>query len=422
MSNKEERTSKDVPTDPLVLQIDQIIRQRQEELFHRLSHALESLRAGTGGSAGAGRTCTMETVDSLSAVKLEAINNSEDWQNLLHEARLEDCGVKLQSLKAPDKITEAGAQAPYVDPRSRKRKATGAKKKRWQVNAIPLLEEEEYEALADERSRRRAQRTGSTDETEEKPVPDLHTWSSRLANWVNSKNFEGIFAAVIFSNAIFLGVSLEYESGNIGLDMPPIFKVFDLTYAALFTLELLLKIWVDGWLFFCSKDRGTIFWNYLDLTIVCTSMVEVIFDILLVVEAGNSETRIVPTNLLRVVRIVRVLRVMRVIKVVKFISGLTSLISSILSTLKSLLWSLLLLLMVIYVSGILFTDTPKLGDGGGRFHGSRSPDALRVPASLDAHALPFGHRGSGLGGYGQPADLHQLDLGLPFHRLHRIGC
>ena len=29
------------------------------------------------------------------------------------------------------------------------------------------------------------------DETEDKPVPDLHTWSSHLANWVNSKNFEG---------------------------------------------------------------------------------------------------------------------------------------------------------------------------------------------------------------------------------------
>ena len=45
-------------------------------------------------------------------------------------------------------------------------------------------------------------------------------------------------------------------------------------------------------------------------------MVEVIFDILLVVQAGSdSETRIAPTNLIRVVRIVRVLRVMRVIKV-----------------------------------------------------------------------------------------------------------
>ena len=44
-------------------------------------------------------------------------------------------------------------------------------------------------------------------------------------------------------------------------------------------------------------------------------MVEVIFDILLLVEAGDGdETRIGPTNLIRVVRIVRVLRVMRVIK------------------------------------------------------------------------------------------------------------
>jgi hypothetical protein len=42
----------------------------------------------------------METVDSLSAVNLQSINKSEDWHNLLHEARLEDCGVKLQSLEA----------------------------------------------------------------------------------------------------------------------------------------------------------------------------------------------------------------------------------------------------------------------------------------------------------------------------------
>eukprot|EP00435_Cladocopium_sp_Y103_P049644 s663_g15.t1 len=347
----------EVLTDPLVLQIDQIIRQRQEELFHRLSHALESLRAG-----GAVRSGTMETVDSLSAVNLPI--KSDDWHNVLQTGgRLEDCGVKLQTLQEEaDKIPGAEAARVSVDPRSRKRKAQGAKKKRWQ--------EEEYEALADERSRRRAQRTASGDETEEKPVPAKQTWTSLLANWVNSKNFEGIFAAVIFSNSIFLGVSLEYESGRlgsnsqswiriIGLDLPPIFKVFDLTYAALFTLELLLKIWVDGRNFFCTQDRGMIFWNYLDLTIVCTSMVEVIFDILLVVQAGGDgdSARIAPTNLIRVVRIVRVLRVMRVIKVVKFIAGLTSLISSILSTLKSLLWSLLLLLMVMYVFGILFTDT-----------------------------------------------------------------
>lgn len=69
------------------------------------------------------------------------------------------------------------------------------------------------------------------------------------------------------------------------------------------------------------QQKLRIFWNYLDLTIVCTSMVEVIFDILLVVQAGDSETRIAPTNLIRVVRIVRVLRVMRVIKVWWFTPG-----------------------------------------------------------------------------------------------------
>eukprot|EP00913_Durusdinium_trenchii_P034475 g32254.t1 len=138
--------------------------------------------------------------------------------------------------------------------------------------------------------------------------------------------------------------------------MPVVFKVFDLAYLALFLIELLLKIWVDGRNFFCAKDRTLMFWNYLDLTIVCTSLVEVVFDILLLAQTGDNDNRIVPTNLIRVIRIVRILRVMRVIKVVKFISGLTSLISSILSTLKSLLWSLLLLLMVMYVFGILFTD------------------------------------------------------------------
>lgn len=62
--------------------------------------------------------------------------------------------------------------------------------------------------------------------------------------------------------------------------------------------------------------QPSLFWNYLDLTIVCTSFIEVIFDILLLVQADDgSDTRIAPTNLLRVIRIVRVLRVMRVIKV-----------------------------------------------------------------------------------------------------------
>lgn len=138
---------------------------------------------------------------------------------------------------------------------------------------------------------------------------------------------------------------LSHLFGSVLLEFQ---QVIDLLYAFLFSVELVLKITVDGRRFFCTRDHSALFWNYLDLIIVCASCVELVFDILLLAQMG-SENRIVPTNLLRVIRIVRILRVMRVIKVVKFISGLTSLISSILSTLKSLLWSLVLLLMVIYV-------------------------------------------------------------------------
>lgn len=63
------------------------------------------------------------------------------------------------------------------------------------------------------------------------------------------------------------------------------------------------------------------FWNYLDLTIVCTSLVEVVFDILLLAQTGDNDNRIVPTNLIRVIRIVRILRVMRVIKARCWLSG-----------------------------------------------------------------------------------------------------
>ena len=136
---------------------------------------------------------------------------------------------------------------------------------------IPLLEEEEYEALADERSRRRAERTGSKEapagrkcfgnasetikvisqhgystdseikcvslsdifqiwwfgpveqwvprsqvqHTVVKPLPVLETWTSKVAHWVKSKHFEGIFAAVIFSNSIFLGREDIFGFGSI---------------------------------------------------------------------------------------------------------------------------------------------------------------------------------------------------------------
>ncbi|CAJ1328296.1 unnamed protein product [Effrenium voratum] len=304
-------------SDPWLRSIDAIVARRQEELF-----------------------CRLHTLLAKPAPPLPEQERAES----LERPRLSTSDSELPELGNIERVS--------------RREHPTKTKKRCQVNAMPLLEEEEYEALADERSKLRAARTASTG-MEEPEEEKKARWSSGLAQVVNSKNFEGVFAAVIVSNCIFLGLDLEYAAQNMVSTLPWGFKALDYTYAVLFAIELILKICVHGWSFFYIQDRSLMFWNYLDLTIVTTSVVELIFDIVLIFEEddGSAERRGAPTNLIRIVRIVRVLRVMRVIKVVKFISGLTSLVSSILSTLKSLFWSLVLLLMVIYVFGILFTDT-----------------------------------------------------------------
>ena len=95
----------------------------------------------------------------------------------------------------------------------------------------------------------------------------------------------------------------------------------DYIYAALFTIELVLKISVQGNRFFCIwADRSALFWNYLDLVIVGTSVFELVFDLILAFESDESAAP-TQTRLLRIVRIIRVLRVMRVIKVMKFLGA-----------------------------------------------------------------------------------------------------
>jgi len=254
-------------------------------------------------------------------------------------------------------VEQAGTGPPQGEDGIRPSQRVKPKKKRRQVNAMPLLEEEEYEALADARSKQRAMRTAEKSEPLDEDAAPNHTFAQRLVAFVSSKYFEGLFAAVIITNCVFLGISLEVSAQDLSATLPSGFKVVDYIYSALFALELILKIAVQGQDFFCARaDRSALFWNYLDLVIVGTSAVEMVFDIILAIEVGDSAD-LTQTRLMRSIRIVRVLRVMRVIKVVKFISALTSLVSSILSTLKSLLWSLVLLLMVMYVFAILFTDT-----------------------------------------------------------------
>ncbi|CAE7345352.1 Sodium channel protein 60E [Symbiodinium microadriaticum] len=328
--------------DPLVRSIDSIIQRRQEELFVRLCDTLEGRGANRHSSMQAyfnefalpGESPPLRRISrfSYASPTASARTASKEWEH------------------------PASASSLRSDEGPRPSRRSKVVKKRWQVNAMPLLEEEDYEALADARSKQRAMRTAERSEQNEEDAA-IHGMAQRLVMFVSSKWFEGTFAAVIITNCFFLGISLEAAAQDLSSELPLGFKVVDYIYATLFALELVLKVCVQGKSFFCfSADRSALFWNYLDVVIVGTSIFELVFDLILAFEFDESAAP-TQTRLLRIIRVIRVLRVMRVVKVVKFISALTSLVTSILSTLKSLLWSLVLLLMVMYVFAILFTDT-----------------------------------------------------------------
>mmetsp|Transcript_778 Transcript_778/g.1443 ORF Transcript_778/g.1443 Transcript_778/m.1443 type:complete len:639 (+) Transcript_778:127-2043(+) len=183
-------------------------------------------------------------------------------------------------------------------------------------------------------------------------------WRRYLRKLVSSDAFEAFFALVIMTNSVVIGAQVEFNAQAPGESLPAMFLVLEYCYALMFLAEAVMRVVADPRTFFCGLkgvpilSQGNLCWNYLDLVIVSTSILEAVFSIALVgTDDGSSKSVVI-----RYVRILRLVRVIRIMKVIRFIGGLRTLVQSILGTLKSLMWSIILLLIIMYVFSILFTD------------------------------------------------------------------
>ena len=98
---------------------------------------------------------------------------------------------------------------------------------------------------------------------------------SCIWHMVHHPVFESFFAVVVVTNAVFIGIDVQ-RSVDHGDPRPTEFRVIQYLYAAIFTVELLLRLAADGLHFFCSEDWA---WSWLDLFIVLSSLWEVVVDI-----------------------------------------------------------------------------------------------------------------------------------------------
>ncbi|CAK9101590.1 L type [Durusdinium trenchii] len=138
--------------------------------------------------------------------------------------------------------------------------------------------------------------------------------------------------------------------------MPSAFFYIDQIYAALFLIELVLRMISEGGPPFFFKSPN-IAWNYLDLMINATSVLNLVSA---VASTSNQDAETIKASgnmrIIRILRLTRIIRVVRIVKIVRFIRALRSLVDSIFCTMKVLLWSVLLLVMIMYVFAIVFTD------------------------------------------------------------------
>jgi len=181
----------------------------------------------------------------------------------------------------------------------------------------------------------------------------LPKWRANLNMFVDSHHFELFFAVTIISNAMYMGVEVDFSSP--GQDAPVEFTIIRSVYTTIFTVELILRLLAQGCHFFRSQQWA---WNYLDLLIVFSSVIESFLEIIRHVgsEHMGSMQSMSHIRLVRIIRITRLLRVFRITRIVRFVRALRTLVYSIIGTLKSLVWALLLLFMIIYVFAIIFTQ------------------------------------------------------------------
>ena len=163
-----------------------------------------------------------------------------------------------------------------------------------------------------------------------------------VASWF----FEAFFAFAILSNSVFIGVEVHYVAHNAGQLLPAAFVYVDQTYAAVFLTELVLRVLSEGKPFFWSSPN--VAWNYLDVLINITSVLNLVSYLSSMDQDTNSDTIKASGNvrIIRILRLTRVIRVVRIVKIVRFIRALRSLVHSIFGTMKVLLWSVLLLFMI----------------------------------------------------------------------------
>eukprot|EP00931_Biecheleriopsis_adriatica_P121625 TRINITY_DN96689_c0_g1_i1.p1 TRINITY_DN96689_c0_g1~~TRINITY_DN96689_c0_g1_i1.p1 ORF type:complete len:557 (-),score=97.65 TRINITY_DN96689_c0_g1_i1:42-1712(-) len=184
-----------------------------------------------------------------------------------------------------------------------------------------------------EKWKRRVSVSGKT-ESEEGPPP----LKMRVKLFMGSLKFEITMGLVIVCNAVNIGWDISARVDNVDV---PWTEWVEHTCLALYTVELLLHFYAEGWA--CLQDNWIRFDTFLVVFGVITQwMVEPAF--------GTATEDIGPLMVLRTARLLRLARTVRML--IRF-KELWMLVQGLLSSANTMLYTLLLLFVILYIFACL---------------------------------------------------------------------
>lgn len=167
----------------------------------------------------------------------------------------------------------------------------------------------------------------------------------RRPPWIRMEivsKYQAVMAAVIFLNAVFIGIEAEWKLAHQNQESPPTFRGVSILFTCIFTVELVMNL-VYQQMYYFSRRSPDFWWNAFDAVIVFLCLVD---EIILV--AGVESSNLSDVSALRLLRIMRLVRIMRIIRAVRFVKDLRVMVQGIMASMQSILWALVVLLLIMY--------------------------------------------------------------------------
>eukprot|EP00929_Paragymnodinium_shiwhaense_P105053 TRINITY_DN6993_c0_g1_i2.p1 TRINITY_DN6993_c0_g1~~TRINITY_DN6993_c0_g1_i2.p1 ORF type:complete len:794 (+),score=185.35 TRINITY_DN6993_c0_g1_i2:130-2511(+) len=206
-------------------------------------------------------------------------------------------------------------------------------------------------------------------ESEDSTTQEYKLWETMASMIINSK-FDYCSAFFIVCNAILTGIQTENAARNPGRPAPTEFRILDTLFCVIFTIELLLKIFVYRKGFYKLPEWK---WNIFDTILVAMQIAEELLALIASAsgmsmqsegESGEESTN-VNFSFMRVMRILRLVRIVRLFRVLRIIGELRTIVASIAGCMRPLVSAIILLLLMIYVVGVFFTQAVSTHIAGG---------------------------------------------------------